>query len=142
LTANASDTNGSNERLAIVAVAFQKGFGWHLGKGIGSWQWSKSGLLGFRHFGLNSIYAFVTLGGIWFYICYTFAYAWILTKICKRRINSKFYYIITIICIVIVSIFTVIFTSTTSTIWLSMIFATFAMIQDKIANNHQGTAQV
>ncbi|MBM7869845.1 hypothetical protein JOC70_001315 [Clostridium pascui] len=123
LTFDVSVINGSNERLAIPYYGLTNEWGWKFGKGIGAWRLHKGGYLGFNHFGLSSVGSFINLGGIWFYLLYCFLNAIMLQEICNRGRKSGMFLIVTLCSVILLSIYTVIFTSSVSIIWLALSFA-------------------
>ena len=131
-----SDVNGSNERLAIVAYALQNGYGM-TGIGLGTHCWLGSveeNYLGFAHFGLNSISSFIMLGGIPFYSIWVLIYSWLLWKLNLDE-RGKIWFVAIILIVIVSSIYTVIFTSYVSAIWLALSIVVFAMTKVAIKGN-------
>lgn len=123
-----SSVRGSAERLAIVFYGLKNGWGWFLGKGIGFRKWHAQSVFVFHHFGMNSIGSFVNLMGIWFYLSYSCMYAELLMnlvlisggrKITRNKIDI--YRIIMIGLIVVLSIYTYVFTEIRTNILLAFI---------------------
>ena len=132
-----SNANGSNERLAIVLYALQSGYG-ITGIGLGTHGWiastSEGGFLGFNHFGLNSISSFITLGGVPFYVICVLVYSWLLCNISMED-RTLFWFVAIAIIVVASSIYTVIFTSYISVIWLALSVVVFAMTKSRLKGN-------
>lgn len=130
-------TQGSNERLAIPYYGLINGWGWKFGKGFGAWRLHKGGYLAFSHFGLSSIGSFINLGGIWFYLSYCFLFAFSLRSICNREKKSKIMLTVCFIVILFLSIYTIIFTSIVSVIWLMLLFAVLGEMRNSIENMYR-----
>ena len=126
------ETNGSNERLAIPFYALANDLGWRFGRGFGSWQIHLSGFLGFRHFGLNSAGSFIALGGIWFYISYCSLYASLMKEMCYCYVQNRKLWFVCMAVIVALSLYTVIFTSAVSIIWIAFVFSIFGEMKKEI----------
>lgn len=123
-----SSVKGSAERLAIFFYGLQNGWGWFLGKGIGYRKWHAQNVFTFHHFGMSSIGSFVNLMGIWFYLLYSCIYAELQMNLflisSSRKVTRnkiKIYRIVTIGLIIVLSIYTYIFTEIRTTILLSFI---------------------
>ncbi len=132
LVFEALQTNGSNERLAIPYYALSHSWGWHFGKGFGAWRLHLGGYLGFRHFGLSSVGSFITLGGFWFYIFYTSSYASILKAICAVEENKSKLWIVCMIVVIILTMYTILYSSTVCSLWIAMTFLMFGKMYQKI----------
>lgn len=131
-------TNGSNERFAIPLYALKNGWGWRLGKGFGAWGLHLGGYMGFGHFGLNSISSFITLGGIWFYIAYSSFYASVLKALCGVRKNGSKLWIAGMIAVVVLTSYTILFSSVVCSVWFTMTFLIFGQMYKKICAEKQG----
>lgn len=120
---NFQDTNqlGSVERLMIVEEALSSGFGWRLGKGIGSWSIIDENYAGFSHFGLSSIGSFVYLIGIWGYLIVCIVHAFFLSKI--SGIKKKTYFVVCLGVVIILSVYTMYYTHAVSVIWTLFTFS-------------------
>lgn len=129
--------NGSNERLAIPMYALINGFGWMFGSGFGSWGIHLGGFLNFNHFGLNSAGSFIALGGIWFYISYCSLYASTLKEICYRNVAKGNLWFVSMVVIVGLSVYTTIFTSAVSVVWLALTFSIFGEMKKEIMNDQK-----
>lgn len=114
--------NGSNERLAIVLDALSSSSGWLFGKGIGSASYGGGDFWGYAHFGLSSIGAFIMTGGIWFYLFYTLYFANAFSLLIGSKRNAKVIFMISALLIVVYSIYTIIYTSFVTTIWVILLF--------------------
>lgn len=112
---------GSNERLAIYYYSLNNSNGWKMGNGISSWPFDQPNYMGFVHFGLSSIGTITMLGGIWLYIYMLFYYSRIFLGKVKWNEKSIIIYLINILILVILSIFTVILTSGILIFWLALI---------------------
>ena len=112
--------NGSNERLAIPLNALYHINGWLFGEGIGAASYGGGSFFGYNHFGLSSIGTLVMTGGIWFYLFYTLFYAKTIMKMVKSR--HKFPEILCFGLIVLLTIYTIFYTSFVTTIWYTFFF--------------------
>lgn len=134
---NYSNALGGNERLGIVYYALEREFGWSFGIGLGSYKWvtnAGESFMGFAHFGLNSLSAFVTLGGMAFYILYVCFYSWIIWKMDKQK-NDYLFLGIVILQVVVASFYTIIFTSFVSSIWFCLSMSLFTLAKNDIIFN-------
>lgn len=134
---NSSNALGSNERIGIVRYALESEFGWSFGIGLGSYRWVANAgeyVMGFTHFGLNSISAFVMLGGMPFYILYVYFYSWIIWKMGKQK-NDYLFLVIVILHVVVASFYTIIFISLVSSIWFCLSMSLFALTKHEIVSN-------
>ncbi len=120
MNASSSDALGGNERLAIVEYSFNKGFGWKYGLGIGAWPFTKPDFLGFPHFGLSSIGSFIALGGLPFYIITILLYTFILLPKKGSQQTNKIDMLIIMMLMVILSIYTAIFTGSIIMLWIAL----------------------
>jgi len=131
---NSSSALGSNERLGIVSYALEREFGWSFGIGLGSSRWVANvgeSVMGFTHFGLNSISSFVMLGGMLFYSLYVCFYSWIIWKMEKYK-NDYLFLVIVILQVVVASFYTIIFISFVSSIWFCLSMSLFALTKHEI----------
>jgi len=138
---NSSNALGSNERLGIVSYALEREFGWSFGIGLGSNRWvanAGESVMGFTHFGLNSISAFVVLGGLPFYILYVCFYSWIIWKMDKQK-KDYLFLVIVVLQVVIASFYTIIFVSFVSSIWFCLSMSLFALAKHEIISNKNKT---
>lgn len=129
---SSSSIIGSNERLAIPLFGLQNKWGWGLGKGLGAWLWHRGGFLDFPHFGLSSVGSFINLGGIWFYLAQTALYAVICFKLCYPKKNTKkgmIFLLLSFFIMLAVSIYTNVYTSNISTIWVVLTFLMFGELK-------------
>jgi hypothetical protein len=126
-----SNAGGGNERLSIFIYAMLQGNGRYTGIGLGRYNWTQGDIGIFTHFGLSSIGSFTLLGGIWYYltICllYTFSSIKVFSKRKRQRGSSLFFLVI----IILISIYSNIFTSMVSTIWILMIFTVLGTIKSR-----------
>ena len=120
---------GSNERLAIAATALIEGFGWRMGIGIGSHEWTSGLFYGFSHFGLSSIGGIIFLCGIWFYLYVCIMYTKFFVEAANGIKNKFIDYVIVFFVMIIISIFTTIFTFSLCMIWLSFIYCIFSFVK-------------
>ena len=67
-------SNGSDERIAIIARALSMPSSWLVGLGFGSGGMYQEGFCGFGHFGQSDFGSLVILGGLWFYLSITAVY--------------------------------------------------------------------
>ena len=119
---------GSNERLAIVEYATRKGFGLKFGTGLGAWPLTKPDYLGFAHFGLSSIGAFVSLGGFIFYLIILIIYTNLLTSRIKKGFVAILDKAYGVFMLVVLSIYTIIFTSGIIMLWIVLAFIIFDLL--------------
>lgn len=94
ISVNSSNALGSNERLGMLYYALAREYVWSFGIGLGSYRWVANvgeSVMGFTHFGLNSLSAFVILGGMPFYILYVCFYSWIIWKMDKQKMIIYFW---------------------------------------------------
>lgn len=134
---NSSNVLGSNERIGIVRYALEGEFGWSFGIGLGSYRWvanAGESVRGFTHFGLNSISAFIMLGGMPFYVLYVSFYSWIIWKMEKQK-NDYLFLVIVILQVVVASFYTIIFISLVSSIWFCLSMSLFALTKHEIISN-------
>jgi len=113
---------GGSERLAIFIYALMHGNGWSTGVGLGAYSWTQGKVAYFSYFGLSSIGACTLLGGIWFYILMSLLHKEVA---CCFRSSIKISRIGNIgiwVLIIVASIYSNIFTSLTSTIWILLSF--------------------
>lgn len=121
---------GSDERLAIVRVAFGNGYAWTVGLGLGSHYWTadSAAFLGFSGFGQNSISSFITLGGVGFYMLVCIWYSWVLWTACNEKKDKLFFFFI-LISIIVLSIYTIIFINPISMFWYALIVMVFIVLK-------------
>lgn len=119
---NFEDTNGlgSVERLAIASDALNRGFGWKLGQGLGSWNIMGGRYAGFLHFGLSSVGSFIYLIGIWGYIIITIVYAYFMSHMCNQDV--KLLFVITFVTVNLLCFYTMLLTATHAIVWSIFIF--------------------
>lgn len=120
-----SNIAGSNERLAIPLVALAKGNGWLFGQGLGAWMWHKGNYFGFKHFGLSSIGSFIMLGGIWFYLLYTYLFTYL-----SSFKKNKWFQILFFILLILVSAYSNVYTSAVSLFWIFMILSLLFLLEE------------
>ena len=123
-----SNAMGSVERVAILRVFFERGYGLSLGLGVGKYDWTSSYnelVLGFSHFGISSMSSFIVLGGIWLYVlCDIFITLCTQSPLIKKRWS---YFILYCFLITFCSFYTVSFTSYISMIWIALILEVFTL---------------
>ncbi len=117
-----SNAYGSSERLLIFVNSLQNGFGWGFGKGFGAWSLDSPNYLGFTHFGISSIGTIVTLCGIWFYSILVLFWASVFSSIRISKNRKLIINLLNIIILVVMSIYTTIFTDSYLIIWCSLLF--------------------
>ena len=110
---NAQHVNvrGTNERLAIAQKAFQEGWGWHNGMGVGIWRWDKGGLIDFPSYGISSLGTLINQAGVWYFLLLVLIYMCILKKLDLRYQKEKINSIFLFAFILIMTIYTVLLTS-------------------------------
>lgn len=119
---NFEDTNGlgSVERLAIASDALNRGFGWKLGQGLGTWNIMGGRYAGFLHFGLSSVGSFIYLMGIWGYLIITILYAYFMSHM--RSDGAKLSFIVTFAMVNLLCFYTMFLTATHAIVWSIFIF--------------------
>lgn len=119
---NFENTNGlgSVERLAIASDALNRGFGWKLGQGLGTWNIMGGSYAGFLHFGLSSVGSFIYLIGIWGYLIITILYAYFMSHM--RSDGAKLSFIVTFAMVNLLGFYTMILTATHAIVWSIFIF--------------------
>lgn len=127
---------GSNVRTAAVTYAFMKRKGWLLGYGVGTWPFAEGAVEGYFHgftnFGLNSMSAYLMLGGIWLYMSSVALFAHFLYMACYRKKKNRGYIVICIGIVILFAFYTVLFNSFQTMLWLMMTFITFGFCRDNI----------
>lgn len=130
---NPGKVNGSNERLAIFAYAITNDWAWRLGKGFGTYGINgigTGGFLGFSHFGLNNLGSFVVLGGVWTYLFHVlFISSALKDMLVKNREKSNLLFLCFAI-VIILTVYTVPFTSPVLMIWIGLIFFVLGLLRD------------
>lgn len=123
-----SNAKGSAERVAILRVFLERGYGLSLGLGVGKFDWTTSYnelVLGFSHFGISSMSSFIVLGGIWLYIlCDIFITLCAQSPLIKNRWSC---FILYCFLITFCSFYTASFTSYISMIWIELILEIFSL---------------
>lgn len=135
---NSTGILGSNVRTAAVAYAFTEGKGWLLGYGVGTWPFAEGAaeefFHGFSNFGLNSMSAFLMLGGIWLYLSSVALFARYLYLATYRKKETDGYFFVCLGVVIIFTFYTVLFNSFQSMLWLMMTFIVFGFCRDIILN--------
>lgn len=116
------NVSGGTERLAIFIYALQYESGWLFGRGLGYSELSASGAFGYKHFGLSSIGSFTALGGIWYYLMHCVAYCVSAVKNTYSKNPPLFFILATLAIMIIFTIYSNVFTSGVSTIWIIFFF--------------------
>lgn len=114
--------NGSNERLAIFLNALSSSRGWLFGWGVGSANLGGGNFFNFAHFGLSSIGSFTMTGGIWYFLSYALYIMRSTRYFIKSKVKFDGYAVIIFISMIVMTIYTILFTSFVSMIWFSLIF--------------------
>ena len=132
----ADSVYGGNERLEIINYAVRERSTWLIGKGIGSSAWIEVGAFGFGHYGLSSMGAFLVQMGIWFTTIYIILYSYMSSIMINRMDNTKMsrprISIIIIFIISALAVYSPIFTSYTSSIWIFFCFCAFGGVQKEL----------
>lgn len=126
---NNENINGGNERIAIFMYALQNGNGFNLGLGLGMYNWTHGKVAYFNHFGLSSIGAFTLLGGVWFYLAIVKLYADMANKLFNSY-KSNIITVVVMLIVIILSVYSNIFTSTVSSIWILLTFMVLRFYRD------------
>lgn len=133
---NATGIAGSNVRTAAVIYTFTKGRGWFLGFGVGTWPFAEGAaegnFHGFTNFGLNSMSAYLMLGGVWMYTASVLLFARFLYIASYRKEKISGYFLICISVVILFTFYTVLFNSFQSMLWLMMTFTAFGFCRDVI----------
>lgn len=132
LDINNNNLNGSTERIAIAYYALKNGFGWKFGLGIGANSWVSDSFYGFMHFGISSIGSMVFLCGIWFYICISLFYTNLFSSISNKNRSGGIYKIVIFTYLIIISVFTTIYTFSLCMIWICFIFGILGVVDKRI----------
>ena len=124
LNYNTVGVAGSNERLAIVEFALSVRESYYFGQGFGTEIFGEHIAHGFKHFGLSSIGSTIYVAGIWYYLIQLITYykAFVGEIIQKRKLNIiiKALILILVFCL---SVYSPIFISFSSIIFLTLYFA-------------------
>lgn len=133
------EMTGSNERLHIVRNALEHDWGWGIGKGLGVSKLVQGGFMGFPHFGLSSVGAYITLGGLWFYLLFTLLYTIIFYKIVnvRKKTNKKLLILIYAVMVVF-SFYTNIYSDARSVIMLAILAVLFRKMNLKFIGSEAG----
>ena len=134
---NSYEVKGGNERLSIVSEGMKNRWFWLLGTGIGAWEINTGGYLNFEHFGLSNIGSFTTLGGVWLYIAFCLFYSNMLKNIYNKGEENRFVFMIFFDIILVLKIYTVIYTSPVLMIWLCLILYVLGLCKDKELNEEK-----
>lgn len=113
---------GSNEIFAIVFNALSSASGWLFGKGFGTADFGGCSCFGYGSFGLSSIGSFIMIGGIWFYLLFTYHMTKELQYLVNNRTRVDFLGIIIFGVVCVCSAYTILYTSFVSIFWFGMIF--------------------
>lgn len=118
-------SRGSIERLTIAMDALKGGQGFLFGDGLGTSsvsEWISGSYRGYRHFGMSSMGNFITLGGVWFYLCFSLFYVRVLVLCLNYKKNRGMCWLFSLGAIMGLTIYTVLFENMTSTLWVCLIF--------------------
>ena len=124
-TQGKSGSSGSIERLTIATDAILKGRGLFFGDGLGAAALSEavSGRYrGYVHFSMSSIGTLITLGGVWFYISYCLIYTKAFSKFINNKRRSLLCELLCFALLVGLSVYTPIFETSISMLWLCFTF--------------------
>lgn len=113
---------GSNERLAIVFDALSSTSGWLFGRGFGAADLGGGNYFGYGSFGLSSIGSFIMIGGIWFYLLFTYQIAKELQYLVNRKLRLDFFCVVAFLVVIIYTVYTILYTSFVSMLWIGFIF--------------------
>lgn len=123
---------GSNERLAIVFDALSSASGWLIGRGFGVADFGGGSYFGYGSFGLSSIGSFIMIGGIWFYLLFTYQVTRELQYLVCNKTKVDFLGRIIFLVVVVYSAYTILYTSFVSTFWFGMIFLELGVYKRRI----------
>ena len=124
---------GSNERLAIVFDALSSASGWMFGKGFGTADFGGGSYFGYGSFGLSSIGSFIMIGGVWFYLLFTYHMTKALQYLVSNKTKIDFFGMIIFGIVCIYTAYTILYTSYVSTFWFGMIFLELGFYKKRIA---------
>ena len=128
---------GSNERFAIVFNALSSASGWLFGKGFGTADFGGGSYFGYGSFGLSSIGSFIMIGGIWFYLLFTYHMTKELQYLVNNRTRVDFFGIIIFGVVCVYSAYTILYTSFVSTFWFEMIFLELGFYKKSVVANRE-----
>ncbi|MBT9776251.1 hypothetical protein GPL15_07015 [Clostridium sp. MCC353] len=115
---------GSNERLAIVEYALSLRESYLFGQGFGMEMFGEHIAHGFKHFGLSSIGSTIYIAGLWYYLMQIIIYCRMFVgKINQNRESNIVIRILIFVTIFSLSIYSPIFISFSSIIFLTLFFA-------------------
>ena len=115
-------TSGNEERVRLLKIAVENGDGLKLGKGIGSLPFDGSGYV--KHFGLNDFNVRIYNGGIIYVIILLAVYATIYEGILHLNSKQYLFRIYYFIILLILGLYTQVYTYCDKNILLSLIFIT------------------
>ncbi len=138
LFAELNDTNSITgvTRLRIILLAFEQGFGWKFGKGLGYYTINSSGtksniaFVGIQNFGEFDMPSLIYLMGIWFYIFYVAWISELYQHMIKGRDRSLFAAILLIMFFM--SFYARNLTDTALAVYATLIFCVFCMMKESI----------
>ncbi len=99
---------GSNERFGMISLMLNNPDHLRLGYGIAKYAWTQPNALGFVHFGISDFGTFFCLGGL----LYIILYISVIYFCIRKQFSKKLVQIVLIAFILILSIYTQIFTIT------------------------------
>lgn len=115
---------GSNERLAIVEYALSLPESYLFGQGVGTEIFGEHRAHGFKHFGLSSIGSTIYIAGLWYFLLQILTYCRMF--IGEIRSNRDANFVIRVLIFVAIvgwSVYSPIFISFSSIIFLTLFFA-------------------
>ena len=125
-TLGQSGTKGSIERILIAINAIEARYGLLFGKGLGAAAVSEGisgNYLGYVHFSMSSIGTMTTLGGLWFYLSICFFYTHFCYRFIKFQKKSIARWLLCLLIIIGLTIYTNIFETPISMLWTCLTFA-------------------
>ena len=123
-------------RLRVILIAFEQGFGYGFGKGLGYYTIISSGVesntafVGIRNFGEFNMASMIYLMGIWFYLFYI---VWI-SKLYQNMIKGKdkMFFSVILFIMLFLTFYSLPLTDITLAIYVTFIFSVFCMMKESI----------
>lgn len=130
-TSNVSDYGGA-ERLRIVLVSFEQGFGYKFGRGMGYYLLSGSAednvrVTGFNRYGINSMGSWIYVMGVWFYLFYI---VWITSMI--RISRDRALSLVIAMLLVLFTFFEAVISNMQLIVTFTFLFSVFSMMKEKM----------
>lgn len=114
---------GSNERLAIVEYALSSPKSYLFGQGFGSEIFGEHVAHGFKHFGLSSVGSTIYIAGFWYYAMQILLYFHSFMKMVKYNKKNIMVIMLILATVVGLSVYSPIFLSFSSIVFLTLYFA-------------------